>query len=234
MSEGKGSNMKNGTGSQSNMVNARLSQDRVRKLYDGLSRYYVRWGELTESRARKRGLELAQIRDGERVLEVAVGTGAILADVARLNPDGFNAGIDISEGMLQKAREKLDRYETCVELKLGSAFEIPYPAEDFDLITNGFMFDLMPFESMPAILAEFWRVLKPGGRVVLTNMTIGERPGASIFQTLYRLSPALMGGCRGVRMVGPLEEAGFQVVTREYCEQFFFPTEVILAKKGTI
>jgi ubiquinone/menaquinone biosynthesis C-methylase UbiE len=213
-------------------VDARLSQEKVKHVYDAYARFYDLWGAQTEGRARKHGIRLAQVQDGESILDVAVGTGLILADLARVNPAGFNAGIDISEGMLQKAREKLSGTPARVELRQGSAFEIPYPDAAFDLVINGYMFDLMPFEAMPGILAEFKRVLKSAGRVVLINMTVGERPGSQIYEWVYNLSPALMGGCRGVRLAGPLEQAGFQVLVREYQQQLLFPSEVILAKKA--
>ncbi len=210
-------------------VDSRLSQEKVRSFYNGMARIYDLWGANMEGRARKRGIELAGVQDGECVLDVATGTGLILAELARFNPHGLNAGIDISEGMLARAQEKLAGSGEHVELKVGSALQIPYPEHTFDLLTNGYMFDLMPFEEMPRILAEFKRVLKPSGRLVLTNMTIGERFGSQVYEGIYKIAPAVMGGCRGVRLAGPLELAGFQVVTREYHQQMLFPSEVILA-----
>ncbi len=212
------------------VVDGRLSQDRVRSIYDQMAGLYDIWGNLVESQPRRRGIALAHIQDGESILDVATGTGLILAEIVRQNPSGFSAGIDISEGMLAKARAKLEGTSSHVELKTGSAFEIPYPDRTFDLLTNGYMFDLMPFEAMPAILAEFKRVLKPGGRLVLINMTIGERIGSGIYQRIYQLSPATLGGCRGVRLVEPLYQAGFRVITREYHQKLLFPSEVILAR----
>jgi ubiquinone/menaquinone biosynthesis C-methylase UbiE len=211
-------------------VDSRLSQEKVRRIYNWMARIYDLWGANMEGRARKRGIELAGVQDGECVLDVATGTGLILAELARRNPHGLNAGIDISEGMLARAQEKLTGSGEQVELKVGSAFQIPYPEHTFDLLTNGYMFDLMPFDEMPRILAEFKRVLKPVGRLVLTNMTIGERFGSQVYEAIYTIAPAAMGGCRGVRLAGPLEQAGFQVVTREYHQQLLFPSEVILAK----
>ena len=60
-------------------------------------------------------------------------------------------------------------------------------------------------------------------------MTRGERFGSGVYAALYRLSPSLMGGCRGVRLEAPLERAGFRVLRREYLQQSLFPSEVILA-----
>lgn len=194
---------------QPGMMEARLSQEEVKGVYNNLARIYNSWGALTESRARERGIQLAQVKDGENILDVAVGTGLILADIVKINPTGFNAGIDISSGMLKKAYARFLNTPAKVELKQATAFEIPYSDGFFDLVINGYMFDLMPVEVMPKILAEFRRVLKPEGRLVLINMTEGERPGSQVYQRIYQLNPALMGGCRGVKMVGQLTEVGF-------------------------
>jgi ubiquinone/menaquinone biosynthesis C-methylase UbiE len=212
-------------------LEARLSQEQVKETYDGIAKIYDLWGSLTEGRARRRGIQLANVRDGENILDVASGTGLILADIARLNRSGLNAGIDISSGMLEKARARLKDFTSKVELKQASAFDIPYPEGTFDLVFNGYMFDLMPVEAMPEILAEFRRVLKPGGRLVMVNMTEGERFGSHIYEHIYQRNPAALGGCRGVKMAGSLPQAGFQVLVREYHQQFFFPSEVILASR---
>jgi ubiquinone/menaquinone biosynthesis C-methylase UbiE len=213
----------------SGMADARLTQNEVQEVYDGLAWMYDLWGALTERRARRRGIELANVQNGESVLDVAAGTGLILADIIKINPAGLNAGIDISSGMLQKARARLKNAPAHAELRQASAFDIPYPDATFDLLINGYMFDLMPVEAMPKILAEFRRVLKPTGRLVLMNMTVGERPGSHIYEWIYQRSPALMGGCRGVKLAKPLAQVGFQVKVREYHQQFLFPSEVILA-----
>ncbi|NIV98777.1 methyltransferase domain-containing protein, partial [Candidatus Saccharibacteria bacterium] len=64
-------------------------------------------GNLTESRARNRALELAEIQNGQKILEVAVGTGLAFYEIVKRNPDGTNIGIDISAGMLEKAQKRL-------------------------------------------------------------------------------------------------------------------------------
>jgi ubiquinone/menaquinone biosynthesis C-methylase UbiE len=81
------------------------------------------------------------------------------------------------------------------------------------------------------VLAEFKRVLKKGGKLVLVNMTIGEKFGSGIYDFMYRVSPKLMGGCRGIRLSEKLKEHDFHVKLREYHQQCFFPSEVILARK---
>ena len=91
------------------------------------------------------------------------------------------------------------------------------------------MFDLIAFNEMDSVLAEFKRVLKKDGNLILANMTTGETFASGIYSLIYRMSPKLFGGCRGVRLSEKLQRHGFQVKIREYHQQLLFPSEVILA-----
>ena len=213
-------------------LDARVPQNEIAGIYDSLSKIYDTWGKLTESRARSRALELAEIQNGQKILEVAVGTGLAFYEIVKRNPNGTNIGIDISAGMLKKARKRLAPLTgTSYALKKTSAFHLEEDDEQFDVLINNYMFDLIPFDQMDAVLAEFKRVLKKEGKLVLVNMTIGERFGSGIYDFLYRLSPRLMGGCRGIRLSEKLKKHGFNVKLREYHQQCLFPSEVILAQK---
>ncbi len=211
-----------------------LSQDEVRKAYNRLAPIYEVWSVLTESRARQRVWDLSAVRDGESVLEVAVGTGATLEKFAAANPSGRTCGIDLSEGMLVKSKDRLEKSGLAkrVELRSGSAFKLPYAAESFNLVVNQYMLDLIPFSDIQKILSEFHRVLKPGGRLVIAGMTVEEHFGSGIWQRLYDLSPSLMAGCRGIQMAPRLSASGFAVTSREYFQQLFFPSEVVAALKS--
>jgi len=213
-------------------LDARVSQNEIAGIYDSLSKIYDIWGNLTESRARSRALELAQIKNDQKILEVAVGTGLAFYEIVKRNPDGTNIGIDISAGMLKKARQRLSQLsESNYELKKTSAFHLQGEEAQFDVLINNYMFDLIAFDQMDAILNEFKRVLKKGGKLVLVNMTTGEKFGSGIYDFIYRVSPKLMGGCRGIRLSEKLKEHGFDVKLREYHQQCLFPSEVILAHK---
>ena len=93
------------------------------------------------------------------------------------------------------------------------------------------MFDLIPFEDMDKILEEFKRVLKKDGKLILVNMTEGERFGSKLYDSIYNISPKTMGGCRGVKLSDKLKKHYFRVEIREYYQQMLFPSEVILARK---
>ncbi len=215
-------------------LDAVVPQSEIGTLYDGISRFYDVWGKLTESKARERALELADVKDGSTVLEVAVGTGLMFEQIVRRNPGGRNIGVDLSKGMLEKARRRLGRSGAeNYALSIGNAAALEIGSDAVDVLVNNYMFDLISFENMGAVLEEFWRVLKPGGKLVLVNMTKGRGFGGGVYDWLYRMFPKAMGGCRGVELAGRLERHGFRVEAREYVRQMMFPSEVILAwKKG--
>ena len=96
---------------------------------------------------------------------------------------------------------------------------------------NQYLLDILPVEDFIPILLEFKRVLKDGGRVVLANMTKGERWLNQIYEGIYRLRPPLLAGCRGVMALPFLKQIGFREFRREFVSQFGFPSEVVRGVK---
>lgn len=210
------------------MLDAGIQKEKVSDLYRKIAPTYDLWARLTESKARNRCLELASIKDGESVLEVAAGTGLAFEKILRLNPSGRNVGIDLTEAMLSRARRRaaksgIENYR----LSIGDAYALDFPDDNFDVVINNYMFDLMPEKDFPTVLSEFRRVLRPGGRLVLANMTEGVSWYNRIWERVYRINPAWLGGCRGVQMLPLIEEFSFINIQREYVSQMTFPSEVI-------
>jgi ubiquinone/menaquinone biosynthesis C-methylase UbiE len=213
-------------------LDARISQDAIPQVYDRIAGVYDIWGRLTESRAIARAIELAALEDGKAILEVAVGTGVAFREIVKRNPHGQNLGIDLSAGMLAKARSRLSEFSGAnCRLEIGSAFDLPASSDSIDILFNGYMFDLIPYADMGRVLKEFRRVLKADGRLILVNMARGESRASRIYERIYRVSPRAMGGCRGVQMTERLRMHGFAVEAREYHRQFLFPSEVLVARK---
>ena len=189
-------------------------------------------GTFHGKKAQDKAIELSKIKDGLTILDVAVGTGNLFNRILKRNPSGFNIGIDISKGMLTKAKSKLSKQPNQnYSLEIGSAFDIKMDNHTVDILFNNYMFDLIPFNQMGSIIDEFFRVLKPGGKLVLVNMTKAEQFGAGLYERIYRIYPLVMGGCCGVKQNNLLTEYGFKVITRKYVQQMLFPSEVILATK---
>jgi demethylmenaquinone methyltransferase/2-methoxy-6-polyprenyl-1,4-benzoquinol methylase len=215
------------------VLEAKDPPERVPRMYTRLAPVYEAWARATESKARRRVLELASVRPGEKVLEVATGTGVQLVRLARANPGGRTVGVEISEGMLGQTRGRLEDAGLTAEVEVieGSALELPFADESFDLIVNGYMLDLLPRDDIPRALAEFKRLLRPGGRLVLSNMTKGERRRHRIWDWAYERGLVVTANCRGVLAAPVLRELDFTGVSREYLSQMLFPTEIVTAHK---
>jgi ubiquinone/menaquinone biosynthesis C-methylase UbiE len=215
--------------------------DKVRALYGRLARVYDLFTDFEPAHHRQ-AVALAAIQPHETVLEVACGTGRATAQIAReAGRDGRFYALDLTPAMLQRATRRLaqDGLLERVDLRQGDAADLPYPDASVDVIYNGYMFDLIDGERMPLILAEFARVLKPGGRVVLVNMS-KNKDGQTLYEWLYErgLLGFASGACRPVQMAPLLIQAGFKDIKRFYGHNrsFFFlnwltGTEIVLAHK---
>jgi SAM-dependent methyltransferase len=106
--------------------------------------------------------DAARLRPGQRVLDVACGTGVVAREVAsRVGSAGYVAGIDASPGMIAVAR----RLAPAVECREGTAESLPFPDQSFDAVVS--QFALMFFGDRRRALQEMLRVLAPGGRLVV-------------------------------------------------------------------
>nr|NIO20474.1 methyltransferase domain-containing protein [Candidatus Aenigmarchaeota archaeon] len=114
---------------------------------------------------------------------------------------------------------------------VGDAYKLEYPDDTFDVVINNYMFDLLPEEDFPVVLGEFKRVLRPSGRLVMVNMTKSERWYNSLWEGIYRINPAWMGGCRGVYLLPYLESVRFEDRKRDFISQMTFPSEVVYGVK---
>jgi ubiquinone/menaquinone biosynthesis C-methylase UbiE len=210
------------------ILEGRLTHDEIVRKYNRIASIYDLFGILMESKARKRALELADIRDGEKILEVALGTGLNFVEILKRNPNGWVNGIDVSKKMLERAKRRISK--TGLQnytLHLGDCRHLPFEDGTFDIVINQYLLDILPVEDFIPILLEFKRVLKDGGRIILVNMTKGQKWLNQIYEGVYKLKPPLLAGCRGILAKPFLEEIGFKEFQREFISQFGFPSEVV-------
>jgi ubiquinone/menaquinone biosynthesis C-methylase UbiE len=215
------------------ILEARSPSEEASGTYTRLAPVYELWARAAESRPRRRVLDLAAPREGEDLLEVATGTGVQLVNLAQAREHGRTVGIELADGMLAQTRRRIEANGLAdrIELVQGTALELPFEGASFDLLVNGYMLDLLPRDDIPRALAEFKRVLRPGGRVVLSNMTVGERRAHRVWDFLYSRGINLTANCRGVLAAPVLAELGFAEIHREYLAQALFPTEIVTARK---
>jgi ubiquinone/menaquinone biosynthesis C-methylase UbiE len=202
------------------------------RAYAAVAWFYDLWSLLTETRAVKRALALAQVQDNLAVLEVAVGTGRLFSQIVERNPHGRNEGMDLSPAMLAHARKRLQQAPSAAyKLQQGSAYELPYEDDSFDLVFNTYMLDLLPEQDFPKVLAEFRRVLKPSGKLVLVSFGFGARWFNRFWYWLARVFPALLTNCRPVRMSQVVSQVGFGDLHVEHISQNTFPSDIVVAEK---
>jgi demethylmenaquinone methyltransferase/2-methoxy-6-polyprenyl-1,4-benzoquinol methylase len=129
---------------------------------------------------RSRAADLARVGPGSRALDVATGTGDLAIELAgRVAPGGEVVGSDFSNGMLDRARAK----SAGVRWELGNALALPYPDDSFDAATVGF--GARNFSDLEQGLSEMVRVVRPGGRVVVLEITTPTKPPLSTFFGLW-------------------------------------------------
>ncbi|SDC94386.1 class I SAM-dependent methyltransferase [Belnapia rosea] len=150
---------------------------------------------------RRRALLQAGLRPGQRMLDVAIGTGLVAREGMRiLGRPGAVTGLDLSEGMLAEARRSL-----AIPLIRGRAEALPVADASFDFLSMGYALRHVP--DLGAAFAEYRRVLRPGGRLLL--LEIGRPEGSLAYRAarfyLGRVVPVLSrwfgGGARAGLMM---------------------------------
>ena len=199
-------------------ASGRLEASQVRSMFDGIAGVYDLLNTAMTAglhhRWRARAADLARVGPGDRVLDVATGTGDLALELAgRITPGGAVIGSDFSEGMLTRAREKAAaRADGTVRplFEWGDALELPYDDGSFAAVTVGF--GARNFADLGQGLAELRRVVRPGGRVVVLEITTPLRPPLSTFYGLWfdRIVPLIgratqaaaraVGALRGTRI----------------------------------
>jgi ubiquinone/menaquinone biosynthesis C-methylase UbiE len=135
-------------------------------------------------------IQRANPQPGEHVLDVACGTGIVTRNVApRVGSKGMVIGIDLNPNMISMARVAAEREGLTIEWHLTPAENLPFPDGIFDLILC--QFGLMFFSDQHASLMEMNRVLRPGGRIVLSVWQGLERH--PFYQKLHDVSSRLLG-----------------------------------------
>lgn len=220
------------------IIEARAPVAAIRRAYNMISLVYARLAGPLERKPRMMALERARIRPGDRVLEVAVGPGSTLVEIVKLvGPGTLVYGVDLSPNMLKQTRGRVARTgHTDVILREADARQLPFPDESFDVLYNSYMLDLIPLGEMPVVLAEFRRVLKPGGRLALVNFSKKDLSRRTWYERLYlglpvSWVPYLLGGCRPVLLRDAVEAAGFADATREFVRHAI-PSEIVVARKA--
>jgi demethylmenaquinone methyltransferase / 2-methoxy-6-polyprenyl-1,4-benzoquinol methylase len=138
---------------------------------------------------KRQAMKLCALQPGERVLDVATGTGDLAyAERAAVGPDGQVVGVDSCVAMLEVAR---GRHGGAVDFQEGDAMDLRFPDSSSDVITIGF--GLRNVADRGQALREFRRVLRPGGRLMVLDFST---PNSKVLKGLhdllyFRVMPAM-------------------------------------------
>lgn len=158
---------------------------------------------------------LAQIAPGEIVLDLGSGGGIdVLLSTRRVGPTGKVYGLDMTDEMLDLARANQAKAGvTNVEFLKGDIERIPLPDSSVDLIISNCVINLSPDKDR--VLAEAFRVLKPGGRLAVSDIVVrGEMP-SEIKRSIELWAGCVAGALEEKEYIAKLEQAGFERVSIE-------------------
>jgi demethylmenaquinone methyltransferase / 2-methoxy-6-polyprenyl-1,4-benzoquinol methylase len=166
-----------------------LEEGQVRAMFDRIAGPYDLMNSVMTAglhhRWRARAADLARVGAGSRALDVASGTGDLAIELASRGAEVV--GSDFSSGMLEVARRKAPG----LRWEVGNALDLPYDDGEFDAATVGF--GARNFSDLERGLREMARVVRPGGRVVVLEITSPAKPPLSTFFSLWfdRVVPVL-------------------------------------------
>ncbi|MBV6392295.1 MAG: Demethylmenaquinone methyltransferase [Anaerolineales bacterium] len=208
----------------------------ARLSYNRLSRWYDLIAGSAEKKYRDTGLAKLSAQYGEKILEIGFGTGYCLVSLARsVGAEGRLIGLDISDGMLAVAKERLQKegLGERVDLHLGDAADMDFiTAGSLDGVFMSFTLELFDNPEIPRVLGECRRVLKPGGRLAVVSMTKTNPPGMAvrIYEWFHEHAPNY-ADCRPIFARKSMEQAGFEIKDVSLSSMWGLPVEIVLGAK---
>jgi ubiquinone/menaquinone biosynthesis C-methylase UbiE len=161
-------------------------------------------------RLRRLTVEQASIYPGDSVLDVGCGTGEVTLQAKIRARQGSVYGVDPSPEMIAVAKKKAARKGLDIDFRIGVIEALPFPDSSIDVVTSSLMMHHLPDALKARGLAEIYRVLKPGGRLLIADIM---RPTGSFINHLYiayTRHHGLRAGLEDIQQL--LEGAGFRQI----------------------
>jgi ubiquinone/menaquinone biosynthesis C-methylase UbiE len=206
--------------SNQKILRVQADLEEIKRSYNVLSRYYAIIEGIFEKRLRQKGLEFLSVASGEVVLEIGIGAGYSLKEIAEsVGQNGKIFGIDISPQMLKITRKRLEKVDFMdrVELYEGDARNMPFEDSKFDAVYTASTLELFDTPDIPKVLNEIKRVLKVKGRLVVASLNRKGRENSlfiKIYEWLHQKIPNY-ANCRPIYVERSVEEAGYQITRSE-------------------
>jgi SAM-dependent methyltransferase len=154
-------------------------------------------------------LAVADLREGERVLDLGSGGGIdVLLSARRVGPSGFAYGVDMTDDMLELARANAAKAGAAnVEFLKGEIEALPLPDAAVDVVISNCVINLST--DKPAVLAEMFRVLAPGGRIGISDVVAGDHMSQADRAAAGSYVGCIAGALSRAEYLGGLAAAGF-------------------------
>jgi ubiquinone/menaquinone biosynthesis C-methylase UbiE len=224
---------------QGEILRVPVRSEDMKKSYGVMSRFYALAEGIFEKGLRRKGLHLLSVTPSEVVLEVGVGTGYSLKEIANfVGEKGKAHGIDVTPQMLELTRKRLKKagFMGRVELYEGDARRMPYQNDKFDAVYMASTLELFDTPDIPVVLREVKRVLKPSGRLGVASLTKEGREGSlfiRFYEWLHQKVPKYVN-CRPIYVEKLLEDTGYQITkTEEFVLLKIVPWRIVVAKPLT-
>ena len=168
----------------------------------------------TDKALRRRTVDIAQIKPGDRVLDVGCGTGDLtIAAKARAGSTGSVIGIDASPEMIAEANSKVAKAGINVEFRLDRIEALTFADNSFDVVLSSLMMHHLPDDLKRAGMNEIYRVLRPGGHLLIVDMKRTVSPRSRLLAT-WMHHQMVETGAQDLAVM--MREAGFtQIETRD-------------------
>jgi arsenite methyltransferase len=154
-------------------------------------------------------IAVADLREGERVLDLGSGGGIdVLLSARRVGPSGFAYGVDMTDEMLTLARANAAKANAAnVEFRKGQIEDLPLPDASVDVVISNCVINLSV--DKPAVLAEMFRVLVPGGRIGITDVVAEDHLSAADRAAAGSYAGCIAGALSRAEYLDGLAAAGF-------------------------
>jgi ubiquinone/menaquinone biosynthesis C-methylase UbiE len=203
--------------------------------------YYDRFGKKQDSQGFYENPALDELiahaffQDSQKVFEFGCGTGKFAARLLEnhLSSSASYLGCDISPVMIGLAKHRLEAYIEQAHVVLSDgAVQFPLHDHSVDHVVSNYVLDLLSEEDISRFFSEAHRTLVPGGKVCLASLTFGvnfvSRIISSLWMSIFRLNPAIVGGCRPIRLNYFADPKEWRVAHERIVTPFGVPSEVLI------
>ena len=206
--------------------------ERTRRVYDAIATVYPLSTFFFHSKSHAYVLKHSGIQNGDRVLEIASGSGEMLRQLAGINPSGITIGLDLSPNMAAFAQQRIRAEHPQASAHCGAVDvrSLPFADASFDHVVCCYLVELLGKEDIYRTIHEVRRVLRPGGQFSL--VLIGQN--RSMFRRAYKVGASVARAFWGrlVEAEAPemLRDCGMHITRDQYLQQGFYPSRVLISQ----